>query len=132
MSEGFNHHCNRVWDSAINKIKEKIAIRGNIVLTISLILFISSLALGIRFMNDGLFHYDSIILAQAVEKTFETGELHGQINQRYGSVILHGLVYLPFWILGYEAEWPLLFAGVLFHALSVAALFLFIQELMGR
>lgn len=88
-------------------------------------LFLVSLALRLYFQNDGLFLYDSVVLAQAVEDTLETGRLHGQINGRHGSVLFGLLAYLPDYLITGEAsaERALLGANAFWSAAAVPALF---------
>lgn len=92
-------------------------------------LFIANFLLAFNYINAGLFHYDAVLLAEAAEKTVSTGTLHGQTDGRYGSVIINSIIYLPFYILGENADFATRFSSVIFHALSVAALFLFLMAL---
>jgi Dolichyl-phosphate-mannose-protein mannosyltransferase len=95
----------------------------------AILLFSVSLLAGVLFMNEGLFYHDSVVLAQAVESTQATGILHPAIRGRYGSVIVDYLISLPALITGHNADWAVRFSSVLFHALSIAALFLFLSLL---
>ena len=92
-------------------------------------LFIANFLLAFSYINAGLFHYDAVLLAEAVEKTVSTGELHGQTDGRYGSVIINSIIYLPFYLLGENADFTTRLSSVLFHALSISALFLFLFSL---
>jgi len=94
-----------------------------------LFLFLLNLSAGLLFINEGLFHVDSVSFAQAVEKTYATGQLQPAVMTRYGSVIINSIVYLPFFLLGQPADFSVRFTSVLFGALSVAMLFVFVKEL---
>lgn len=98
---------------------------------VAVLLFLMNLVMGIAFINEGLFHYDSVVLAQAVEKTFHTGILTPAVRGRYGSVIASFLVSLPFLISGFYSDLVINFSSVLFHSLSISVLFLFVRELFN-
>jgi hypothetical protein len=98
--------------------------------TIALILlFLLNFSAGLIYLNEGLFHFDSVWLARAVENTYKTSMLHPQVKGRYGSVLINLIVYLPFYLMGQNADLSVRVSSVLFHALSVVAFFLFIREL---
>jgi hypothetical protein len=98
-----------------------------------LLLFLLVFSLGIRllFLNDGLFHHDSVRLAQAVEESYETRSLKGQINGRYGSVLVNLLVYSPLRLLKHvlSAEKTVILTNALFASLSVLLLYLFLVKI---
>lgn len=95
-----------------------------------LFLLIFSFSLRLGYMNAGLFLYDSVKLAQAVEKTYATGTLHGQVNGRYGSVIINLITYAPLYLTGIEsAEKSVIITNILFASLSILLLFIFVQQL---
>ncbi len=94
-------------------------------------LFLLNFVMGLAFVNEGLFHYDSVVLAQAVEKTFHTGTLQPAVRGRYGSVISSFLVSLPFLISGLYSDFVINLSSILFHSLSVAVLFLLVSELFN-
>jgi hypothetical protein len=98
-----------------------------------LLLFLLVFSLGIRllYLNDGLFHHDSVRLAQAVEESYETRSLKGQINGRYGSVLVNLLVYAPlrFLKLVSNAEKTVILTNALFASLSVLLLYLFLVKI---
>jgi predicted membrane-bound mannosyltransferase len=96
-----------------------------------ILLFMLNLAVGSLFINEGIFHCDGVFLAQAVENTLKTGGLQPAIRGRYGSVIINTILYFPFFLAGENADFITRFSSVLFHALSIAALFLFINELFA-
>ena len=98
---------------------------------IALFLFLLNFTLGLTFLNEGLFHFDSVVLAQAVEKTCSTGILQPAINGRYGSVIINSVLYLPFYLLGHNADFVTRFSSILFHSLSIAILFIFLKGLLN-
>jgi hypothetical protein len=99
---------------------------------IGLCLFLLNFFIGLLLMNEGLFHYDSIVLAQAVERTFQTGRLQPAVWGRYGSVLVNAILYWPFYLAGQNAEHVTLLSGIIFHSLSIAVLLLFIFELSGN
>ena len=98
---------------------------------ILLLLFLLNFSLGLAFINEGLFHYDSVVLAKAVENTYKTGQLQEAVRGRYGCVIINSIIYLPFFKLGQNADFAIRFSSILFHSLSIVALFLFIYELFA-
>lgn len=110
-------------------IAASLNIKNNQIKYVITVLFLLSFLTGLFFINEGVFHCDSIVLAQAVENTYKTGSLQPGIAGRYGSVILNSILYLPFFILGDNADFTTRFSSILFHALSAVALFLFIKEL---
>lgn len=94
-------------------------------------LFLLNFVIGLMFVNEGLFHYDSVVLAQAVEKTFHTGILQPAVRGRYGSVITSFLISLPFLVSGLYSDFVINLSSILFHSLSIAVLFLFVRELFN-
>jgi len=98
---------------------------------IVILLFIFNLLIGFIFINEGIFHYDSVILTKAVENTFKTGMLQPSFRGRYGAVIINCVLYSPFFLLGHNADFTIRFSSILFHSLSIAILFLFINELFA-
>ena len=95
----------------------------------AILLFLLNLALGLAFINEGLFHLDSVVLARATESTYKTGYLHLAIQGRIGVVMINSILYFPFFLLGQNADFVTRFSSVLFCALSISALFLVIWEL---
>lgn len=95
-----------------------------------ILLFLLNLGTGVFFMNEGLFHQDSVFLARAVEESYRTQTLQPAIRGRYGSVIVNVVTYLPFYLAGRNADYAIRFTSVLFHALSITSLFLFVRELL--
>ncbi|MCX5712721.1 MAG: hypothetical protein NTY47_06630 [Candidatus Omnitrophica bacterium] len=71
---------------------------------IVLFLFLSNLIIGIVFINEGIFHHDSVVLAQATEKTCQSARLYPQIRGRYGSIIVNSMIYLLSFIAGKNAD----------------------------
>ncbi len=106
-------------------------VQGAGVRYIAIFLFLLNFVMGLAFVNEGLFHYDSVVLAQAVEKTFHTGALQPAVRGRYGSVIASFLVSLPFLIFGLYSDFVINLSSILFHSLSIAVLFLFVRELFN-
>ncbi len=100
-------------------------------------LVLASLILRLALQNDGLFHHDSVCLAQAVEATRETGHLQPvllhdpPVAGRYGLVLVNTVLYtVGSAIFGVNlAEPVLLFSAALFGALAVGMLFLMGREL---
>lgn len=88
-------------------------------------LFLGSLALRLYFKNAGLFLYDAVRIAQATEASYETGELHGQVNGRPGSVITSLLFYVPYrwWTGQTSAEQSVLLANLVLASLAIALLY---------
>lgn len=98
---------------------------------ISILIFIFSMSLRLRYMNPGLFELDSTGAASAIEETFKTGTLQGLFNGRYGTVIVNMITYTPYHLItGIEsAEKSLIFTEILFASLATVVLFLFVQKL---
>src|SRR4030042_1469971 len=96
-----------------------------------LFLFLLNLFAGLFFINEGLFHHDSVLLAKAVEDTYATGHLQPEARGRYGAVIVNNIIHFPFFLLGHNADFTTRFSSGLFHSLSICALFLFAYELLG-
>jgi hypothetical protein len=90
-----------------------------------------NLCAGLVFINEGLFHCDSVALARAVEVTYQTGQLQPAVAGRYGAVIINSILYFPFFLLGDNADFLTRFSSILFHSLSIVALYLFIVEFLG-
>ena len=99
---------------------------------IVLSLFALSFGLRLAYKNAGLFLFDSVILAQATERTFESGTLHGQVNGRHGSVVISLLFYVPYRLVtGTEsAEQSVLFANIFFGSLGVIAVYALTRVLL--
>lgn len=93
------------------------------------VLFLLNFCTGLYFINAGLFHYDSVVLAKAVESTYHTMKLEPAVDGRYGSVILVSIVHFPFFMLGQNADFSVRFTSILFHTLSILMLFLFVYAL---
>ena len=97
---------------------------------IALVVLLVVIAVGLRFLNAGLMHYDSVRLAQTVESNLKTGEFHGiSAGGRYGMVIVTTLVYAPFYLAGQDADFAVRLTGVLMLALSAMSLFLLMFEM---
>lgn len=130
----FNNKCSGVFDriNVFFKNRMRFLYKDDTIRIFFLLFFLFCINLfaGLFFINDGIFHYDAIVLANAVEKTYETGELHGQVNGRYGSVILNSAVYFPFYISGYGIDFPTRFASLFYHSLAIVFLFLFLYEFL--
>ena len=93
-------------------------------------LFIFSFALRLLFINDGLFHHDSILLSNAVTKTINTGVLQPTLSQRYGLVIAYLVpYYLYSKIFGITStEFIFNFMTTFYGALAVIFLYLFSKK----
>lgn len=94
-----------------------------------IILFILPLTTALLFLNKGLFHYDAIVLAEAVEKSYLTNTLQPAINGRYGAVVLTSIVYFPFWLFGMNADFATRLTAALFYAASIPVAYLFLNLL---
>jgi len=94
-------------------------------------LFLLNFISGLSLINEGLFHYDSVMLARAVENTSKTGHLHPAVSGRYGAVIVNSILHLPFFLKGQNADFTTRFSSVLFHALSIVVFFLFLYKLFA-
>lgn len=101
------------------------------VIFLAIALFLLNFITALCLINEGLFHCDSVMLAQATEKTYATGLLAPSLNGRYGAVIVNSLVYLPFFLAGQNADFATRLSGILFHSLSIVALFLFVRQILG-
>ncbi|MFH0859726.1 MAG: glycosyltransferase family 39 protein [Candidatus Altiarchaeota archaeon] len=83
------------------------------------------------YMNDGLFHTDSVIMAIAVENTFKTLNLHYMHPPGYpGQVIIATVLYaIHHALTGAEsAEFACTFTSVLLGSLGVVMLYYFVEE----
>ena len=96
-------------------------------------LFVVSVAIRLWYQNAGLFLFDSVVIAEAVERSFESGTLQGQINGRHGSVLANLALYVPWRLLtgGTSAEQTVLWTNILCGALAVPAFFGLTSRLMG-
>jgi hypothetical protein len=92
-------------------------------------LFLGAFLLAWYFINEGLFHVDSVILARAVEESYRTGHLHAAVSGRYGIVLINAILYWPFYLRGQNADFLTRFSSVFFYALSIPAFFIFINDL---
>lgn len=99
---------------------------------ILLFLFAVNFITGLSLLNEGLFHCDSVFLAEAVEKTYATGVLQPAYRGRFGSVIVNLALYYPFFLLGQNADFALRVSSILFYSLSIIVLFLLISELLDN
>ncbi|NRA07785.1 MAG: glycosyltransferase family 39 protein [Myxococcales bacterium] len=83
------------------------------------------------YRNAGLFHFDAVRLAEAVEKTYATGVLHGYVNGRHGSVAVNLLLYVPYhwWTAEVSAEVTLIATNVLAGSLAVSAFYSLVRAL---
>ncbi|MEK6857851.1 MAG: glycosyltransferase family 39 protein [Nanoarchaeota archaeon] len=104
----------------------------NSTMLILLFLFAINFLITFSLMNDGLFHHDSIALASATEKTYEKQELQLTANGRPSLVIINSIIYLPFYIKGMNADFSTRLSGILFHSLSILALFLFVSTFLSN
>jgi|GEM_PF-1783998 len=95
-------------------------------------LFLLNFLSGLLFINQGLFHSDSVFIAQAVEKTYATAALQPSFRGRYGSVVVNFLFSLPFLIAGKNADLPVRLCSIFFHAASIVMLFFLVKEYTGN
>ncbi|MFH0861889.1 MAG: glycosyltransferase family 39 protein [Candidatus Altiarchaeota archaeon] len=108
------------------------ALAGNRDLQMAFVLFILAFGLRYHFQAGGLFHTDSVIEANAAEKTIETGRLYylqGELGYP-GQAVLNTATYAVFRLFGASnAEASTLFSGVLFGALCVPMIFLLSRKI---
>ena len=99
-----------------------------------LALFGVSALVRFAYRNAGLFHFDTIKLAEAVEKTYATGILQGYVNGRHGSVAVNLLLYAPhrWWTAEVSAEASLIATNILAGSLAVSAFFSLLRALGER
>ncbi|MBI4016693.1 MAG: hypothetical protein HY363_03290 [Candidatus Aenigmarchaeota archaeon] len=97
-------------------------------LAIALSLSVAALVFGFVFLNTALFHYDAIVLAEAVEKTYSTLRLQPSTNYRYADVVIVDIIYFPFWLRGSTADFSVRLAGVIFYSASIGMLYLFLKK----
>src|SRR5437867_2965614 len=94
-----------------------------------LVLFLLSFLFRFHFRNAGLFHHDEVLLAQAVERSLEQGQLVGTVCGRYGAVLLNLVVYAPYqWLTGRNAERVLVFNAILSGGVLAAVLYKLVLE----
>ncbi len=103
--------------------------KDNNVFWAGIALFLGSFFFCLFFINEGLFHVDSVVLAKAVEEVYKTGHLHPAVSGRYGIVIINSILYFPFYLLGQNADFSTRLSSVLFYSLSISAFFIFINVL---
>jgi len=103
--------------------------KDNKVFLIGSLLFGGSFLFSLFFINEGLFHFDSVILAKAVEDMYRTGHLQAAVSGRFGAVIINAILYLPFYLFGQNADFLTRFSSVLFYSLSIPVFFIFINDL---
>lgn len=99
---------------------------------IILLLFLISFLLRIIFMNNGLFHHDSVQLARSTEETLNTLILQPTVNIRYGFVLITSIFHaIPYYILNIEsAEFTVAFVTILFSSLSVCLIYIVTRHLV--
>ena len=97
---------------------------------IPIFLFVINFIPALLLINEGLFHMDAVVLAEAVEKTYQTGVLQQAVLGRMGAVLVNSILYLPFYWAGQNADFVTRFSSVLFQSLSAVAAYLFIKELL--
>ena len=103
--------------------------KDNKVFFIGSLLFGGTFLFSLFFINEGLFHFDSVVLAKAVEGVYRTGHLQAAVGGRYGAVIINSILYFPFYVQGQNADFVTRFSSVLFYSLSIPVFFIFIKDL---
>jgi hypothetical protein len=98
---------------------------------IILFLFLANFLVGALFINEGLFHHDSAVMAQAIDTFYRQGTIMEPAMARYGALFINGILHLPFFLSGNSAEATVRFSGILFHALSIVILFVFLDLVLG-
>ncbi len=99
---------------------------------IVLALFAVSFLFGLFLMNRALFHYDAIVLAEAVEKSYATLQVQPETNYRYANVLIAGIAYFTFWLAGKNADFAVRITGIVFFAASIAMMYLFLKRLSSN
>lgn len=97
-----------------------------------ILLFLFSLGLRIYYMNDGLYHHDSIQIAKAVQQTVDVdlSKIYPTNNNRYGMILIFSVLYYPFQSL--DIEKFLTVISILFSALAIVMVYLFVSELTSN
>jgi len=106
-------------------------VRRNGRYLIPLALFLFAFVPRFFYMSDGLWHTDSVIMAKAVEETFNAKSLAYMHGSGYpGQVVVSVIVYSIHRLLtGVESsEFAVTFVSVLASSLAVVALYFFVRE----
>lgn len=104
-------------------------IKKNKTLSYAVGLFLFALIIRVLFVNDGLFHADSVNLAIPVEKTAETLILHPTVVLRYGLVLVNAAFFTPLYYLGLKhADRLITYTEIVFASLAVSYLYLFVRR----
>ncbi|MBF0570878.1 MAG: hypothetical protein HQL12_03300 [Candidatus Omnitrophica bacterium] len=103
--------------------------KNNNAFLTAIYLFAGAFLFSLFFINEGLFHCDSVALARAVEDFYRTGHLYSAVKGRYGAVIINAILYFPFYFSGQNADFLTRLSSVLFYSLSISVFFLFINAL---
>jgi len=93
------------------------------------IIFFLSLFVRVAYVNDGLFHHDSVQLAKAVSGTVESGELHPAVNNKYFCVFIYSLIYHLVGFFGVSIYASVTYSTIFFASLAMVMIFLFVKEL---
>jgi len=101
---------------------------------IIIFLLIFSAILRFTYLNEGLFHHDSVQLAVAVEKTVDEPGLYGIGGGRHGLVLINSAFFYLFktFLNHLSAEFTVNFTSALFGTISIAILYLFLKELTNN
>lgn len=112
------------------KITDRLrdSINNNVIMSIGL--FVVTFIFRYCYMNAGLFHFDEVSTAIAVEDSIKHLRLAGEVSGRYGTVLLNVFFFLPYqFIGGTSAEPTLLLISALAGALFIPVFFLFALEI---
>ncbi|MBI1970088.1 hypothetical protein HYS48_05315 [Candidatus Woesearchaeota archaeon] len=108
------------WATGLRKARKALKQEQKQFLLIVALIFLLSFSIRIYYLNDGLFHYDDVVLAKGMEQMFQEGNFVPGTNIRPGSVLLNYLFYLPYASLtGNTAERIPLLTGAIFSSLAI-------------
>lgn len=94
-----------------------------------MVLLFVSFVIRIIYVNDGLFHHDSVQLANAVEATLESGVVHPAVGGKYFLVVVYTLFHL---LLGQSAYISMTFLTIIFATAAVLMVYFFTKELTSN
>ncbi len=125
--------CSKTFEGKTSDHQRTVSARDAVRIGwLAFALFAASLALRMVYLNDGLFHFDSVMMVENVEKTAATGQFHSWF--RSGAEIVNLILYLPLHaIIGLEkADYTARLTNAIFGSLSVSVLFLMTYLLLDR
>lgn len=108
-------------------VEEGVMQKKNVLLGSALFLF--AFLIRILFMNDGLFHHDSVQLAIAVEHTIQHHSLREAVGGKTGLVLLNVLLYpLLVGLLDLSTEFLITLTTIFFGAASIPLLYFLMMD----